>query len=90
MKRTEKIQEWLADRISWVQYPNLRPADERTRAKSRSDGIRFVNEMPWQVRVIGVLAAVVGIAVSLVILGLLLTAGYAFFGAVFGWYVLPD
>jgi hypothetical protein len=44
MKSAHKIQEWLADRVSWVQYPNIRAADASTRAASRS-GARFENQM---------------------------------------------
>jgi len=36
MKMSHQLQEWAADRISWVQYPNLRPADEATRQASRT------------------------------------------------------
>lgn len=35
MKLRHRLQERLADRLSFVQYPNLRPANESTRAASR-------------------------------------------------------
>ena len=44
MKLTHRIQEWLADRFSSIQYPNIRPANELTRAASRS-GFRFTYPM---------------------------------------------
>lgn len=44
LKRAHKIQEWLADRVSWVQYPNIRAADPSTRAASRM-GITFEHQM---------------------------------------------
>lgn len=44
MKPAHLIQEWLADRFSWVQYPNLRPADEITKYASRT-GLRFKTAM---------------------------------------------
>jgi hypothetical protein len=45
MKLLHRIQEKLADRFSFVQYPNIRPADNRTREASRG-GARFVHAMP--------------------------------------------
>ncbi|MFC3109931.1 hypothetical protein ACFOFO_18505 [Undibacterium arcticum] len=39
------MQEWLADRVSWVQYPHIRPADQSTRDASKA-GLRFTNQMP--------------------------------------------
>lgn len=31
-----KVQEWLANRVSWVQYPNVRPANDAARRHSRT------------------------------------------------------
>ena len=45
MTRSDRIQEWLADRLSFVQYPNLRAADVATKTASRS-GLHFVHAMP--------------------------------------------
>ncbi|MDZ5633933.1 hypothetical protein [Janthinobacterium sp. GMG1] len=39
MKLSHRIQEWAADRVSWVQYPNIRPADAFTRDASRSSPV---------------------------------------------------
>lgn len=44
MRRAHKIQEWLADRLPWVQYPNIRPADASTRAAA-SFGPTFTHKM---------------------------------------------
>lgn len=45
MKNSHRIQEWLADRISWVQYPNIRPSDAVTREAGRT-GLSFKWQMP--------------------------------------------
>lgn len=65
MKLLHRLQEKLADRVTFVQYPDIRPADDRTRAASRT-GLRFTHQMPLGKRIdiffasLGVLA--VGIA----------------------------
>jgi hypothetical protein len=46
MKLLHRLQEKLADRFSFVQYPNIRPADQRTREASRSPGLHFKHAMP--------------------------------------------
>ena len=40
-----RAQEWLADRISWVQYPDIRPLSANTRRRY------FKTEMHWSTRV---------------------------------------
>jgi len=45
MKASRKMREWLADRVSFVQYPNVRAADDATRSASRT-GWRFAHPMP--------------------------------------------
>lgn len=50
MKLLHTIQEKLADRFSFVQYPNIRPADSTTRETSRS-GWRFKTAMPLGKRI---------------------------------------
>ena len=45
MKLQHRIHEWMADRISWVQYPDLRPTNPAARAASRT-GFRFKHAMP--------------------------------------------
>ena len=42
---SHKMQEWLADRVSWVQYPNIRPANQSTRQAAQT-GLRFAHPMP--------------------------------------------
>lgn len=34
MKLRTRIHEWLADRLPWVQYPRIQPANARTRQAS--------------------------------------------------------
>jgi hypothetical protein len=46
MKLRHKLQEKLADRFSFIQYPDLRPADARTRAASRQPVVQFEHAMP--------------------------------------------
>ena len=45
MKLLHKIQEKMADRFSFVQYPNIRPADNHTKEASRT-GLHFTHQMP--------------------------------------------
>lgn len=45
MKLLHRLQEKLADRLSFMQYPDIRPADQRTRQASRSEGFHFVHPM---------------------------------------------
>jgi hypothetical protein len=40
-----RAHEWLADRISWVQYPDVRPLSANTRRRY------FKTEMHWSTRV---------------------------------------
>lgn len=66
MKLLHRLQEKLADRFSFVQYPNIRPADTLTRQASRGSGWHFVHSMP------------IGKRIDLVLLSLgLLAAGLA-------------
>lgn len=50
MNLADNIQEWLANRFSSVQYPNIRPADHTTRNASRT-GLRFRTAMPFGKRI---------------------------------------
>lgn len=45
MKLKHRIQDWLADRVSWVQYPDIRPVNPAARAASRT-GFKFKHAMP--------------------------------------------
>jgi len=70
MKLLHRLQEKLADRFSFVQYPNIRPADARTRQASRGSGFHFIHAMSIGKRLdlvflsIGLLAAgLAGLAV---------------------------
>lgn len=73
MKRADKIQEWLADRVSFIQYPNIRAADASTRQTSRS-GLRFKYQMPLGKRIDLFLISTV-----LLLIGLAALFGVCFF-----------
>jgi len=75
MKFRYRVHEWLADRISWVQYPNIRPTDDATRAASRT-GPRFATHMPLGKRIDMVLLSLVTLATGLFILGAVLFLTY--------------
>ena len=45
MKLADRIQTKLADRLSSVQYPHIRSADDQTRKASRT-GLQFKYSMP--------------------------------------------
>lgn len=66
MRLFTRAHEWLADHVSWVQYPNIRPAGPAPSV--------WKNQMPWSTRALLVLigaVAVVVSAVALFFLGLL-------------------
>ncbi|NMM21846.1 MAG: hypothetical protein HHJ15_18155 [Rhodoferax sp.] len=63
MKLKYRIQEWFADRVSWVQYPDIRNLQHQT--------LRFKHSMPWENRVGLALFGFVALAFSLAILGVL-------------------
>ena len=69
MTASERIQTWLADRLSWVQYPRVSPFVRRYPF--------FSNAMPWPLRfglvLFGVVALVV-CAIALFFIGLLFWA----------------
>lgn len=55
-----QLQEWAADRFSWVQYPDIRD--------TRKTHMRFKTAMPWTTRVGLVLFGVAGLAISAAVL----------------------
>lgn len=59
MKLPIRIHEWLADRISWVQYPKIRPANRRTAQAATM----FRYSMPWPYRVAMLVGAVALLAI---------------------------
>lgn len=65
-----RFQEWAADRVSWVQYPDIRNMRNRP-------GLMFKTQMPWEKRMLLVVfgfAALAICAVGLFFLGLLFWA----------------
>ncbi|KVT86264.1 hypothetical protein WT25_10950 [Burkholderia territorii] len=80
MRWRDKAQEWLADRVGWVQYPNIRqigPAHAPRRV--------FRYAMPASTRITLVLLGLMALAFLLPILAAVGFFLYAFLGAVFGW-----
>jgi hypothetical protein len=79
MRRRDRIQEWLADRVSWVQYPNIRLVS----APRRTPLFRY--QMSASTRITLVLLGLMALSI---LIPVLIGAGfflYAFLGAVFGW-----
>lgn len=69
MTYADRIQEWLADRVSWVQYPQIR--------RSAIKRHLFLNQMPGPLRaglVLYGVAALAACAIALFFLGLLFWA----------------
>jgi hypothetical protein len=66
MTYTERAQEWLADRVNWVQYPNINPTHRKAQRLQF-----FKTEMPLATRVGLVLF---GCAVAMFFLGLIFWA----------------
>lgn len=64
MKPLYWIQEKLADRVSFVQYPDIRPTDQRTRSASRT-GLYFKHAMPFGKRIDLLLLSICLLAVGL-------------------------
>jgi hypothetical protein len=58
-----RIQEWFADRVSWVQYPDIRNLQRQA--------VRFKHSMPWEKRVGLALFGFVALLFSLAVLGAL-------------------
>ena len=69
MKTTRRIQEALADRFSFIQYPNIKPADTSTREHSRT-GLRFEHAMPFGKRLDLILMSTLLLLFGLAALGL--------------------
>lgn len=84
MKLLHKLHERLADRVSFVQYPRISPADQRTRDASGGPGLHFKHRMPIERRaglvVISLIMMIVGLA-GATVAGLIL---YLVIGAALG------
>ncbi|MCK4121406.1 hypothetical protein HFK83_03350 [Ralstonia pseudosolanacearum] len=71
-----RAQEWLADRVSWVQYPGIRPVAQQRRQF-------WTYPMPvWQ-RAYMALVSLFALAVFGVVLAVMLTIAYAFIRGAF-------
>ena len=62
-----RIQEWFADRYSWVQYPAQRSVARRARPPMW----QFENQMSWLDRISLVLISLVAVLIGCLVLGLL-------------------
>lgn len=71
-----RIQEALADRVSFIQYPRVRPADTSTRAASRT-GLHFKHQMPLGKRIDLLLMSIGLLAIGLAGLAFVLFLVYA-------------
>ena len=74
MTYAERIQDWLADRVSWVQYPHIRPISRNV----QKPGF-FKNRMPFSTRAALVLFGVATLVASSIVL---------FFLGLFFWAVI--
>ena len=64
MKLTTRVHEWLADHISWVQYPQVRAVSAGARV-----GPQWRVPMPWPYRVVLLVCGLALVGFSLVALG---------------------
>jgi hypothetical protein len=80
MKINQKMQEWAADRFSWVQYPHVRPLNAASRTQSP---IRFAHRMNPLERVSMLLLSLGGVVISLALMAaVLFVFGALFLGAI--------
>lgn len=73
MKLHTRIHEWLADRISWVQYP-----DVRAEGASPRFGLRWSHTMPTSTRLFIAAMSLLLLGVAIPLFLALLFAGYLF------------
>lgn len=78
MKINQKMQEWAADRFSWVQYPHVRPLNAASRTQSP---IRFTHRMNPLERVSMLLLSLGGVVISL---GLMTVVLFVFGALIWG------
>ena len=62
MTYTERAQEWLAERVNWVQYPRIRPL------QSMKKRLFFATQMPFPLRVGLVLYGLIALGVCALVL----------------------
>ncbi|WP_150811202.1 hypothetical protein [Pandoraea sputorum] len=77
-----RVHEWLADRVSWVQYPNIRAVSPNAK---RAPILRFSVQMPWSTRVMLVATCLPVLIVCAVFLAVALPIFGAVASAVFGF-----
>lgn len=84
MRWRKNAHEWLADRVDWVQYPNVRQISPKGTRRPF-----FKHSMPASTRVTLVLLSLMGLAILLPLMAAGAFFLYAFLGTVFGWIPKP-
>lgn len=82
MKLRLSAHEWLADHVSWVQYPNVKLVSPKKKTARKPF---FRHSMPAGTRVTLVLMSLMLLFVVVPALAAMIFFLYAFLGAVFGW-----
>ncbi|MBB5508160.1 hypothetical protein [Paraburkholderia atlantica] len=80
MKFTLRAHEWLADHVSWVQYPNIRQISQKR------PRVFWANPMPLGFRILFGTACLLMLMILVPVLAALAMGMYAFLGAAFNWY----
>lgn len=76
------MHEWLADRVTWIQYPNIRAVTDTAK---RRPALQFAVQMPWWQRITLVAVFLPILIVCAVVLAVALPVFWAVVGAVFGF-----
>lgn len=82
LSKKAKLHEWLAERISWIQYPNISPGNAHTKQASRT-GYKFTYSMPIWDRIPLFFASTALLIVGLGIAGIILVFLYVIIKVVF-------
>ena len=82
MKLVFRAQEWLADRVSWVQYPNVRMVSPKRPSRPATF---WTNRMPFGYRIMLVAACLLMLMILIPALIAVCMGIYAYLGASFGW-----
>ena len=75
MKWTTRVHEWLADRFSFIQYPNVRRDFSVSGTPPRP--IFFKHQMPWPARLLLIVTSMATILLCIAVLGVLGVVGYS-------------
>lgn len=75
MKWTTRAHEWLADRFSFIQYPNVRR--DFTISGTPPRPIFFKHQMPWPARLLLIVTSLATIGLCAAILSVLAIVAYS-------------